>query len=244
MTSPDDRPAPPPADPAKGPQSDRDRALAALHNFAKPQPKANPARDPGDPDPESSPASGASGFVGMLAKGQFDSGGSRTPSSGKPGENPSGKSKYSLKMARELSPNDPSPLTTPPPAPAGKDAGGGGRSVPAARRGISPAYRYVLPAMVLTALLLLLIGLWATGALLYMASISPTEPGDVHYPLVHWSFTEGELGGYTRASRMMAWSMLAALPLALVLGGAAMVMWRRLLARGTGRRKLEVGGRK
>jgi hypothetical protein len=211
--------------------SDRDRALAALHNFAKPQPKATPPHDPAD-EPDLNPASGASGFVGMLAKGKFGSGDSHVPSAGKPGEKSAAQTRYALQMARELPPTSPALRTRG--GARDQAAASAQAATPAPRppvRGTKPgssAYRVILPLMALTALVLLLIGVWAVGAQVYMAMATVEEPSDVGYPLLRWSFAAGENGGYTQASRFLAGAMLAALPVALVLAGAAILIWRRL----------------
>lgn len=225
---PDDRGKTPPSQPAASanPTSEKDRALAALHQFAKPQPKANP-ENPLEVD-YPGPASGPSGFVSMLAKGQLGSGDSHAPSHTT--GNPSSKSRYPLQMAREIHS---------PPVPGGAKEQAAAVAAPRRQGAKSAAkppsssrgYRVVLPVLVLTALTLLLIGLWAAGALVYMASVTPTEPSEARYPLIHWSFDEGDAGGYTRTSRLMALSMLPALPIALVLGIAALVMARRLARR-------------
>jgi hypothetical protein len=78
------------------------------------------------------------------------------------------------------------------------------------------------------------IGLWAAGAMLYMANATPNDPSEVHYPLVQWSFTAGtddHPGDFTSGSRRMALAMLATLPVALVLLVTAVMMWRRLSRR-------------
>jgi hypothetical protein len=168
----------------------------------------------------------------MLAKGQLGSGDSHAPAAGHSTGNPSSKSRYPLQMAREIH-NTP----TTPPVPGGAKEQAAAVAAPRrpgpkqTARPISRGYRIVLPVLVLTTLALLLIGLWAAGALLYMANVTPTEPAEARYPLIHWSFDEGEAGGFTRTSRLMAMSMLAALPVSLILGITALVMARRM-ARG------------
>jgi apolipoprotein N-acyltransferase len=50
----------------------------------------------------------------------------------------------------------------------------------------------------------------------------------VHYPLITWRLDIGTMGGYTPASRVMAWGMLLCLPVAVLL----VVMARMLRQRG------------
>jgi hypothetical protein len=195
-----------------GPPEDaasRDRTVAALHALAKPQPRAEPAPPP---IPLDQLPNSASGFVGMLAKGQ----GSGDTHIAMPASSPnaSSRSRYALKMAREI----------PPPAPASTPAE---RLTVPARRGPAgrPANRRLLARIIAAlAVMLLLIGLWAAGALVYMATVHPIASEDVHYPLIRWSLDVGNMGGYTSASRLMGWSMLLGLPV-----GIAFLLFSRLL---------------
>jgi hypothetical protein len=74
---------------------------------------------------------------------------------------------------------------------------------------------------------LLVIGLWAAGALVYMGVTRPESAEAVHYPLVRWSLDVGDMGGYTNGSRVMAWSMLACLPVGLAFVGMGLYVRRR-----------------
>jgi len=230
MTSPDQRPddqrdpSPPPPPAAPKSASDRDRALAALHNFAKPQPKALiPGEEPIDEGP-TQPASGPSGFVGMLSKGQ-GSGDTHVAAPAVAGDEGSIKSKHGLGVAREIMP------AAPIPGGAREQAAAVAAPRKAAPTPKSGAYAVLLPVVAFVALLLLFIGIWALGAVVYMNWAKPTEPADVGYPLIHWSFAAGEAGDWTQGSRIMAWSMLACLPLAAILCGTVVAIWRRMVRR-------------
>ena len=177
MTSPDQRPEEPrepapsplsPAAPGCAPSapssSERDRALAALHHMAKPQPRAPlPGEEPA-PEEASNPASGPSGFVGMLSKGQ-GSGDTHLAAPAIRGEEGSTRSRYGLGMAREITPNAPAPGGAREQAAA--VAGPRKVGAPPPRKG---AYAVLLPVVVFVGLLLLFIGVWALGAVIYMNS--------------------------------------------------------------------------
>jgi hypothetical protein len=78
-----------------------------------------------------------------------------------------------------------------------------------------------------TAALLMGIGGWAVGAMIYMARVDPIAPEDVRYPLLRWSDEVGTSGGYSPESRLMAMTMLACIPLALVMIVLAIVLRRQ-----------------
>ncbi len=78
---------------------------------------------------------------------------------------------------------------------------------------------------------LLAIGMWAVGAVMYMANVMPMEAEDVRYPLITWSIEVGTMGGYTQTSRMMAYAMLACVPVALGLLVVAEALRRKTGAR-------------
>jgi hypothetical protein len=179
---------------------------------AKPQPKPQHGTRP--PDPETAAGSGsATGFVGMLAKRQFDADVLSATFADEAAR------RQRLHMAREITPPNTSstPSATPsgtpsiPPAPTSDPL-----PVPAATSTPSPLSlwpRLTPPLSIVLAILLLIIGIWAIGALFYMSFDTPTHPRDVHYPLISW-----RLGaGYTRPSRIMAWAMLFCLPLSALL---------------------------
>jgi hypothetical protein len=136
------------------------------------------------------------------------------------------KSKHGLGVAREIMPN--------PPAPGGareQAAAVAAPRKPGPPRKTGP-YNIQLPLVAFVAMLLFLIGIWALGAVIYMnAGEQPREPADVGYPLIHWSFSSGEGGDWTQGSRIVAWSMLACLPLALILGATCVAIWKRITRR-------------
>ncbi len=167
---------------------------------ALPQPK--PLHGPRPPDAEGAIGSGsATGFVSMLAKRQFDADVLSATLADEAAR------RERLAMAREVTP--PGPATPPPAAPLA--------SPTAALAALPRWYRLAHPvALVLTAMLLL-IGVWAIGALLYMHFVIPSAPHQVHYPLIAWRWDAAPAGSYTRASRAMAWAMLLCLPLAALL---------------------------
>jgi hypothetical protein len=196
-------------------ETPEERALSALRSrMARPQPKA-----PGEPiesAEESGVGSGsATGFVGMLAKRQLDGEGSTA--GGLEGESER-RSRYPLQMAREIPPQGEAP-PVPPTAPA------------------APAswwYRASVPAAWVMAILLLGIGTWAVGALIYMHQHSPQSaspimvPTDVRYPLLAWRFNAGPLGDFTATSRMMARTMLLCVPVSFLLMAVAVMLRRRM----------------
>jgi hypothetical protein len=172
-----------------------------LHRLAKPQPKPQPK--PALPEPGVGSGS-ATGFVSMLAHRQFEAPASL--------EAAARRSRDQLRMAREVQPKPPQP-----PAPPKITVP---RWYPAAAFG----------AITLAALLTV-IGAWAIGALAYMHRATPILAArDVHYPLITWSLDIGTMGGYTPASRMMAWSMLACLPIAVLLLIMATLLRRQIAA--------------
>ncbi|HUO10884.1 MAG TPA: hypothetical protein VM008_21460 [Phycisphaerae bacterium] len=96
---------------------------------------------------------------------------------------------------------------------------------PAARM---PAWlRFATPVLLVMALLLLTIGAWAVGAMIYMQRVTPIAPEDVQYPLLRWSDEVGTSGGYSPESRLMAMAMLGCIPLALVMGMLALLLRRQ-----------------
>src|SRR4051812_14546115 len=108
------------------------------------------------------PGSGsATGFVSTLAaKRTFDSSDTLSELARR--------SKEQLQMAREI-----------PPARA---------KVVAPRRVAVPTwYRVALPVSLILAVMLVGIGVWAVGALVYMKQVMPIAARDVHYPLIVWS---------------------------------------------------------
>jgi hypothetical protein len=77
--------------------------------------------------------------------------------------------------------------------------------------------RFSTPLLLITILLLLTIGGWALGAVIYEHSVDPIAPEDIRYPLLRWSDDVGTSGGYSPESRMMPLAMLGAFPLAILL---------------------------
>lgn len=194
-------------------ETPEERALSALRNrMARPQPKAQ--GEPIDLREESGVGSGsATGFVGMLAKRQLD--GEASTAGGIEAESER-RARYPLQMAREI-PAQAAPSDAPPaPVPS-----------------IPWWYRAAVPAAWLMAILLLAIGLWAVGALIYMhlhsaQSASPIMvPTDVRYPLLSWRPNAGPLGDFTATSRMMARTMLLCVPVSFLLMLVAVMLRRR-----------------
>jgi pyruvate/2-oxoglutarate dehydrogenase complex dihydrolipoamide acyltransferase (E2) component len=177
-----------------------------------PQPKPQHGTVP--EDSEAAVGSGsATGFVSMLAKRQFDA----DALAATPGDEAARRDR--LHMAREVMPPAAAPATAPDPA-----AAPAAPAVPA-----EPGwYKAAFPAALILAVLLVGIGIWAIGALVYMHSVAPISPREVHYPLISWRLNIGNMGGYTPASRFMAWAMLLCFPVAVLL----VVMARLLRQRG------------
>ncbi len=211
-------------------ETPEERALAALRNrMARPQPKAaDEAGGAAENAAEESGAGTAPGFVGMLAKRQLDGG----PAGGGIEGEAARRSRYPLRMAREVVP----PLGIEQPAVAAM-----AENKPVEMPPETPAvrwwYKVAIPAAWLLTVVLLAIGAWAVGALIYMArhngnSTPPIMvPADVHYPLIAWRLNAGPLGDYTAASRMMAWMMLLCLPVAGLLVMVAGMLRRRMPGR-------------
>ncbi len=91
-----------------------------------------------------------------------------------------------------------------------------------ARRVIVPAKlpgwtRFATPLLVVTIVMLVAIGVWALGAVIYMHNVDPIAPEDIRYPLLRWSDDVGTSGGYSPESRIMPLAMLGAFPLAILL---------------------------
>jgi hypothetical protein len=199
--------------------------LRALHRI-KPQPKANPGSPP-HPTQDMGPLSGASGFVGMLAKGQLeDKDGSRVLP---PVAESSRRAKYKLPMAKEI-------------APPGQNAGNTANEAADAEQPVEPAsqsdqraqqnvprwYKPALPMLFVLAVVLAIIGVWAVGAIAYMQNTTPLASTDVHYPLIRWSLDAGDRGNYTESSRLIAWVMLICLPVSAVFLALALMTRKRL----------------
>jgi hypothetical protein len=145
----------------------------------------------------------------MLAKRQFDGDALAAASDAR-------RSKEQLHMAREIQPTAPAPPAAPTPLP---------QPTP-----IPGWYRAAFPMALVLAVLLLCIGIWAVGALIYMHKVEPLSARQVHYPLIAWSLNAGPQGGYTAASRNMAWAMLLCLPVAVMLVLMAVMLRRRIVA--------------
>jgi hypothetical protein len=173
--------------------------------------------------------SGASGFVGILARRQPGPGDSHMPIPGADDAD-ARRARYALHMAKELDPDndpDPPPRPLPLPAPAVPTVSPrmAMRNLPKRRRAPAP-----LLLVIAMAIVLLLVGTWAAGAIFYMQSVHPTAPADVHYPLLRWQYdttgTSAEIGAYARHSVTTAWTMLLCLPVGLALAAAAVwAMW-------------------
>ncbi len=203
----------------------RDRALAALERMGKPQPK--PAGSPSGPASDSaadlSAGSGsATGFARTLAHDSFGAGGILAPASPDPADPPS----RLIPMAREITPPaEPLPAVLPGSILAPTHdfpLSTSGAPAPA-----PPASRVVIALMSLFSLLLIAIGAWAAGALIYMARSTPFGPSDVHYPLLSWTYDAGPAGDFTAATRTMAWTMLLCLPVAAVILAITIKIARR-----------------
>ena len=235
-------PSPPPAGRSVA-AAKHARALSALQRLAKPQPRAT-GENSSEAEEVGGPGS-ASGFVGMLAKRQigeaeFHAIEGKTPAEARAVP----PAKYPLQMAREVLPEqsgppaEPSvePQPTPPQAEAPADdahlaeavtvAGAALRRRTAAGK-LPLRYRVFVPVMLALSAVLLAIGCWAGGAVAYMENVTPQFPEEVHYPLIAWSLDVGTMGGYTQGSRIMAWAMLACLPVAFGLMVLAETVRRR-----------------
>ena len=190
----------PKADAGGSPKAGEDRALTALKRLARPQPKAFDA--PPAPLPELSLGSGsATGFVGTLARpgpGDSRSGTKVGDSAG----TVSGSAEL-IQMAREINlPRPASPIAhLEPPRPAAAPGG----------------YRVLAVLMMLLGVVLLGIGGWAAGAVIYMHNVTPMSPREIAYPLLAWNSDLQVTGAYARVSVIMAWAMLACLPVGVLL---------------------------
>jgi hypothetical protein len=89
-------------------------------------------------------------------------------------------------------------------------------------------YRVVVPLLFALGGVLMVIGLWAAGAMMYMRTVTPTAAEDVKYPLLQWSDEAGSAGGYSHESQVMAMTMLACIPLAMVMGAIVIVLRRQI----------------
>jgi len=236
---------PPPVPARRGPSAAKHaQALSALQRLAKPQPRATAGDGENSPEAEDVGGPGsASGFVGMLAKRQIGEADFHAIEGKSPDEARAvPPAKYPLQMAREVLPEKSGSQNAPgaplPEAsseePAEEEnltqavaaAGAAVRPRKAAAE-IPARYRMMVPLTIALAALLLAIGCWAAGAVMYMKNVTPQFAEEVHYPLIAWSLDVGNMGGYTQGSQMMAWSMLACLPVALGLLVMAEMVRRR-----------------
>jgi len=96
-------------------------------------------------------------------------------------------------------------------------------------REIAPRwYRVVTPLLFALGGVLMVIGLWAVGAMMYMKTVTPVAAEDVKYPLLQWSDEAGSAGGYSHESQVIAMAMLACIPLAAVMGAIVIVLQRQI----------------
>ena len=105
---------------------------------------------------------------------------------------------------------------------AGEDA----KAKPAS--GFPGWFRFAMPMLFVGACVLLGIGGWACGAVIYMQRVTPMAPEDVQYPLLRWSDEVGTSGGYSPESRMMAMAMLGCIPLAVIMVVMGIMLRRQL----------------
>jgi hypothetical protein len=78
--------------------------------------------------------------------------------------------------------------------------------------------------LALLSLLLIAVGIWALGAILYMSMVTPAvSQDDVRYPLIHWDWLHYR---YSASSRLLAGAMLLCWPVAAILLGAVAIMRR------------------
>ena len=98
-------------------------------------------------------------------------------------------------------------------------AGSAGAPAPRVRTaaGLPGWTRFAGPLLVMTIVVLLAIGGWAIGAVIYVHNVDPIAPEDVRYPLLRWSDDVGTSGGYSPESRLIPLAMLGAFPLAILL---------------------------
>ncbi|MCL2647870.1 MAG: hypothetical protein FWD61_12795 [Phycisphaerales bacterium] len=196
----------------------------------------------------------ASGFVGMLVEqgkdgeGKGLDAGSSPTQSASGGESSGGEGTGTttslqksgggttdkIYMAKEIG-------TVPdavPPAPGsaggsqGAGAAAGGAGVRTVRKG-RPApgwYHAAVPVMYTLGALLILIGLWAIGALIFMAVKAPDELGHVAYPFLtpERAPDNEDIWIYTQGSHIMAWMMLVCLPVSLAMGMMAGIMQQQI----------------
>jgi len=162
---------------------------------------------------EGTPSPAASGFVGMLAE-QGKEGGldaSQSP----PATANGGDSADKIHIAKEI-------------GAVPSVVGGGVRTVRKGRP-VPNWYHAAVPVMYTLGVMLILIGLWAIGALIFMAIKAPDDMGRAGYWLL--STTEDVVTGeytYTKGSYLMAGVMLVSLPVALAMGMMAGIMQQQI----------------
>lgn len=208
--------------PPRGPDRKNDDALSALHNMQNRQ-------EPQEPAPESSGSLSASGFVGMLAKGQV--GGDNEPldpNASDPMPPPAARpiprpvapqhdnaaddaGPYAVHEAAEVhtpAPRQPTPQARRP------------------RRRVPGWYKPATPLMFTVGSLLFLVGTWAAAASIAIAV------GAEKFPLltVARDWDTDEPIGFTAGSKAMAFGMLLALPMAIALLGMGTLMARQVMA--------------
>lgn len=82
-------------------------------------------------------------------------------------------------------------------------------------------YSIAVPVLFGLGGILMVIGGWAIGAVVYMNRVTPQVAEDINYPLLRFStdVPGSDIGGYDPQSRMVAMAMLACIPVALLMGG-------------------------
>ncbi len=222
-------------------------ALAALHGLGdneKPAPKnTEPLELDGEAETDTSSSASASGFVGMLAKGNPVSDeptptrpnapsatGNRPTPQPQSSDNPSEKSPRmartdEIRMAKEVT----LPASN---APSSYPARSGARPASRGPRKIPGWYHAAVPMMYTLCSFLTLISFWAIGAVVYIYGVNPNpqERPDIRYPLLMFSENGGgtDIPGYAFGSKIIALIMLAAFPVALALCAMAIVMQRQI----------------
>ena len=224
-----------------------DNALAALHGLGGAQ---EPEAEEGHEETEheevnSSPA--ASGFVGMLAKGNPPSDEPATngvragyPQQNRPTPKPMNDAGQPLsganvrptrtdeiRMAKEII----MPAKEGPAAEAGEAGGAVAAPAVAVKKGTRgrkvPAwYPIAVPVMFTMCSILTMISFWALGAVIYMMTAHPDAVS--RYPLISWDEYLGDNGGFTTGSKLMAGVMLVCLPVGIILAVMAIIMQRQV----------------
>jgi hypothetical protein len=201
---------------APKPDESKDDALAALHGLQNSD-EHDHHDEHDDPDehidaPSPAESAQASGFVGMLAK---EGAGGNSDAANATGPTPPGRTDE-IRMAREIT-VEPRTLPVPTTAP---------RRVKKTAQ-VPDWYHIATPIGYVLGAILLVLGLWALGATLYILMKTPTSQQDITYPLIDFN---PDTETYDGLSKIAAFGLTLCLPVSYAMIWMSRTMQKRVAA--------------